>query len=215
VPINANSVLGDVAISVEILGGVKPYTPSLVDAPNDFGGYLDAVVDTNSDEIINLVLNAAGVAGLPNGADLTGQIKITDALRRSVTFDPFTIPQGSGVGPGSISPTTGSFFDNATLGTVVINLGAINATQPVVWSIVSGFDNGTGALLEMQTNGQMTVNSAGVTYYGANPGNGTLTGFVTFVDSNGLSPPAPVQITFTVFASAAPVASISMLHAIA
>jgi len=216
--IDQNSVAGDVAISFEVIGGLKPYAVSVVGSPNDFAGFLD-VAATDSDEIFDLVLNAAGVGNLPSDT-LTGQVTIMDALRRSVTFSAFSVPLGPVsivTLPISVTPITGSFFDNAALNTVVIQLGTINATFPVTWSIASGFDNGTGnALVTMQPDGSMTLNAAGVTYYGAHPGDGTLTGFVQVTDANGLSPPSPTQITLTVVAHfTLAVASISMVHAIA
>ena len=94
--IDANSVAGDVAASIEIIGGIPPYRGSFAGSPNDFLGCLD-IVATDSDEIFNLVLNALGVETFPNGSptgELTGQVTITDALRRSVTFEPFSIPWG-------------------------------------------------------------------------------------------------------------------------
>jgi len=218
--LDENSVAGDVAGSIEIIGGLPPYTVSLVDSPNDFAGILDLVA-TDSDHIFNFVLNALGVGNL---TPLTGQVRVVDALRRSVTFDAFTIPLGpisiALLPPPAPTPTTGSFYDNTALGTVVIQLSAVGGSGLFVfWEIVSGFDNATGnSFLTINTDGSMTLNQFGVDYYTAHPGDGTLTGFVQVTDNNGLSPPEPTQITFTVLAhpvDGQTVASISMVHTIA
>ena len=219
-PIGADSVLGAIAGTIEFIGGKPPFKITIADSPNDFSGWLD-IAETDQDHVFEFTLNEAGVINLPSNFPLTGSITVIDAAHRSATFGPFTIgTEGGSIGGGaaiSISPTTGSFFDDAELDTVVIHLATVNASSPLAWSIVSGFDNGgANVLLDMQADGTMTLNADGVTYYGANPGDGTLTGFVTLVDADGRSPDAPVEITLTVFASAtAVVGSISMLHAIA
>lgn len=93
--------------SIEVIGGLPPYTGSIAGAPNDFSGCLD-IVTTDSTEVLNLVLNANGAASFPDGIPITGQIPLSgqvtiiDVLRRSVTFGAFTII----LGPDSIPDET-------------------------------------------------------------------------------------------------------------
>lgn len=220
--LDTDSPLGTVALSIELLGGRPPYTGSIAGSPNDFGGCLDIV--PVSDEVLNLILNESGVGNLPSNPPPTGQVTVKDAVGHSVTFEPFAVPMAPTsivtIPPPAPQPTTGSFYDNAALGTIVIRLSSVGGSDPFVfWSIVSGFDDGTGnSFLDIQPDGSMPLNSFGTTYYAAHPGNGTLTGFVQVTDSNGNSPPSPTQITLTVVAHPADpsaIATVSLVHSIA
>ena len=91
--------------SVEIIGGVPPYAISTAGAPNDFSGCVD-IVATDSSEVFDIVPNANAVEIFPSGGLLTGQLIVMDVLRRSRTFDPFTVQYGG----APVTPTVGQII---------------------------------------------------------------------------------------------------------
>ena len=142
----------------------------------------------------NLVVKSG--ATFSAGVNQTFSLGVTDTGGSYSDSVPRTLTVPAG--PTGVTPTSASFFDNAALGTIVINTDPVGGTAPFTFAIASGFNNGTGVLLDIHDDGTLTINATGVTYYAAHPGAGSLSGTINCTDAAGLTIAVAPTISLTV-----------------